>query len=700
MNKTKFMEVMFSAVDNNDEELTEQVAGEIEAAKNSESGEVDLGEVTYINLGEGKVMVIDNVNQECTVVEGEGDEYEMEAMPDEEIEKYIHTLDGTTPDDAVHDGDVEYVEDHVNGGVAEDISNVNDDCMCSQSLNQNAAGASDFVAEGEEREFSVSTDNTAVLRFFSDQMFYERLMSEVIDSEESVKIGDIQIDKVGDDEVIITDSNSGDAAEVSIDGDELEVKELSEAEAKEFSALTENDAYDEEVEDFEQHEPMFVVGYDPDSHVVVDAPVYDEQDAQELAAHLSEMGVTGAQLFDDPDQAREYAHDLLSEEGAIEADEPVQAEFSERELYLTRYYSSDDIIAERIFSDYGEDYTSFMERVFSETAEGVTDSQDAIEDAIESGEQIENDEVIITPVDDETAVVEDKENGEFTKAVSDESGLDLHKISEAEAAELTDEVEIEGKEEEKEFSENVTRFMHKLFSEEDDDLPVNQSKIEDAIESGEQIEDEEVIITPIDNETAVVEDKKNDELTKVTLDGEDLDVESISEEEADELFEDIDVDNEGVDEDEEEEPETDEEREEREFSEYMEAYESLDPLGKFFADVADEMVTVQVPASALAAAQPVDDGGVDPMAAQAAGQAASGEGGPESVEMIEDKAIAAVNSIQEAAQQAVELIQEAKQAPAPGAESDIQEAQFSDRFYTDVDEDIFTDPMAGWLSQI
>ena len=93
MYRTKFMEVMFSAVDNEDEELTEQVAGDIEAAK--ENGEVDTDEVTYINLGEDKVMVIDNVNQECTVVEGSGDEYEMEAMPDDEIEKYIHTLDGT-----------------------------------------------------------------------------------------------------------------------------------------------------------------------------------------------------------------------------------------------------------------------------------------------------------------------------------------------------------------------------------------------------------------------------------------------------------------------------------------------------------------------------------------------------------------------------------------------------------------------------
>jgi hypothetical protein len=152
--------------------------------------------------------------------------------------------------------------------------------------------------------------------------------------------------------------------------------------------------------------------------------------------------------------------------------------------------------------------------------------------------------------------------------------------------------------------------------------------------------------------------------------------------------EEIDVEEEGTDED--AEPETEEEKAEREFSERQEAYENMNPLERFFADASEEMVTVQVPASALQAAVP---------AAEA--EAPVEEAPADSVELIEDKAIAAVNSIQEAAQQAVELIQEAKQAPAPGTESDIQEAQF-----TDTDEGyqgaakIFNDPMSAWLSQI
>ena len=55
MNKTKFMQVMFSAVDMEDEELATQVAGDIEAAQ--EEGAVETDEVAYVNLGSGKVLV-------------------------------------------------------------------------------------------------------------------------------------------------------------------------------------------------------------------------------------------------------------------------------------------------------------------------------------------------------------------------------------------------------------------------------------------------------------------------------------------------------------------------------------------------------------------------------------------------------------------------------------------------------------------
>ena len=688
MKRTKFMEVMFSAVEDENEALTEQVASDIEEAK--QTGEVDTDEVTYVNLGMGKVLVIDNVNQEATIVEGEGEEYEMEAMPDEEIEKYLHTLDGQQQEE-VHDMDTENAEDHVPSGIA---GSIQDNELESNELSKNEGGASadaicpecgqDPCVCEDEREFSVSTKNTAVLRFFSDQVYYEKLMSEVLDSEETAKVGNIKIDKTDEDEVVITDLTTGDQARVAVDGDELEVEELDERNFKEFSEGEEG------AENPEEYDPMFVVGLNPDSQVIVDAPVYSEEDAQELAEHLNEIGVEGVQLFETPEEARDYAHDLLSENGAVETDEPEQAEFSDRELYITRFYC--DPGQEVLFSDSEEPITAFMERVYSEVEEGLTDSQDAIEDAIESGEQVEDDDLIITPIDSETAIVEDKENDEFTKATTDEDGgLELEAISEEEADELLEDVDIEGQEDEKEFSEPFTRVMYKLYAEAEDELPVTQAKIEDAIESGEQIEDEDIIITPVDSETAIIEDKANDELTKVTLDGEGVDAEEISEEEADEIFKDIDVDEESeVDEDAEE--ETPEEKAEKEFSEKMERYENMSTVEKFFADAAEEMVSIQVPASSIQAAVA---GGSEPQAQAQPEEAAQQADTSQSVELIEDKAIAAVNSIQEAAQQAAELIQEAKQSPAPGQEDDIQEAQFSD-----VEQSILSDPMASWLRSI
>ena len=616
------MEVMFSAVNDGNEALTEQVAGDIEAAK--EHGEVDTDEVTYINLGDNKVMVIDNVNKEATVVEGSGDEYEMEALPKEDLQEYLKAPE-----------------------------------CCDK--------------EAKQAEFSVRTNNMAVARLFSDQGFYEKVMSDVLETEETAVIGNIQVDKVGDSEVVITDRKTGDQAKVTVDGDELEVEELEE------KALSRR---------YSEFEPVFVVGIDPVNSTLVDAPAYSEEDANELADRLEEMGVEDIKVFEDPDQAREYAHGLMESEDAVEVEEPVQAEFSDRELYVTRFYSAADL----------EPTTRFMDRLYSEAEAGIEDAQEDIEDALEDGEQIENSNYIITPVSDETVVVEDKKTGEFTKATLDDETIDSEAITEKEADKLMEDIDVkdhdeedeeehgdeehEEEEEEREFSEYYTRVMHKLFSEENDDLPVTQAKIEDALESGEQIEDGDIVITPVDDETAVIEDKKNDEITKVTIDEDGLESEAIDEDEADDLLEDVEVDHDTeVDEDDDDDdPEDkDEEDDEREFS----------TIDRFFAEHASgegdgEMVTVRIPASALAEAQAVE-GEVVPE------EDGEGVGNP-SVELIEDKAVAAMNSIQEAARQAAEMIQGAKQAPAPGEENDIREAQFSERY--------FSDPMSDWLGQI
>ena len=56
MKNTRFMEVLFSAVEDKDEELAKQVARDIEDAK--ANGSVDTEEVKYENIGDGKVFLL------------------------------------------------------------------------------------------------------------------------------------------------------------------------------------------------------------------------------------------------------------------------------------------------------------------------------------------------------------------------------------------------------------------------------------------------------------------------------------------------------------------------------------------------------------------------------------------------------------------------------------------------------------------
>ena len=612
MKQTRFMQVMFSAVENSDEELAAQVAGDIEAAK--ENGNVDTDEVSYINLGEGKVMIVDKGNGEATIAqmaEDEADTYDLIAVPDEELEKYLHPeKDGVTPNSKVK---TEKHEDHKEHMTGKDVISPNMSCG---GLNPKAGSeqrVDDTVKqcsceEEEEKEFSVKTDNSTVLRIFSDQLFCERLFSEVIESEQTSVVGNLKVEKCSDepDSIIVTDINTGDQAKVKFDDDNMEVTELDQKEFKNFS------------ED-EQYEPLFVVGIDPVENIMVDAPVYTEEDGEVLAKRLEEIGVEGVQVFDDPDKAREYASDLLGEVGVNKVEqleEPETKEFSDTIVYVTRYYS---------------DVTNFMIRLYSEVENEITDSQDEIEDAIESGEQVEDDEKIITPVDSETAVVEDKDNGEFTKVTLEDKEINLEKIDEKEASKLMEDLQIEekeddddeDKEEEKDFSD-VTNFIVRLFSDNEDGCDC-QEKVEDAIESGEQIEDDDKVITPVDAKTAVIEDKDNDEFTKVTIEDDELHAQKITEEEAESLTEDLKIEN-------------------KEFSNLT------DTLCKFFASVQNN--------------ESEEDN--------------ENKTTSKSVEVVEDKALAAVQAIQEATDEAVQAIQEAKETPAPGGNEDLKEARFSE----------------------
>ena len=772
------MEVLFSAVEDKDEELAKQVAKDIEDAK--ANGSVDTEEVKYENIGDGKVSVTDKENGEVTIVEKASDEddtYDMyPAEQSEQIEGYLHPEgDGVTPGNQVGAADEE-VENHMDGSavIAPNLPDggLNPAAGHEESVEITAQEGPEAVEECEEKEFSVSTDNSVVLRIFSDQEFCERLFSEVIESEETAKVGDLKVEKTGENEVVVTSESTGDQAKVEFNDEDMDVTEL---ESKNFSEA-------------EQFDPLFVVGVDPVNHVIVDAPEYDEASAQELVQSLTEKGVAGVRIFDNPEDAREYAIDLLNGLGVVEDEqlgEPEQAEFSDHTIYLTEFQA---------------DNTDFMCRFFSESVDSISATQDAIEDAIENGDEIETDSEVITPIDSKTAVIQDKNKDEFIKVSLEGEEMELEKISEDQAEELTDHIvvseeeededeEDEDEEEEKEFSdvwcdeaetkffsenEELTQYMIRLFSEEAD-----SAEIESAIQTGEQVETDEEIITPIDSKTAVIQDKENGEFTKAEMDEEVLDVNPISEAEADNLTNSIAVEDKVENHEEKEfsediycnEAETKFFSEGEEFTEYMvrlfseedghcpvekaietgkkvetdkeiitpiSATEAIiedkengeftkatmseddiechplseeeadkleehsidkeekkfsgdyeDPiLNKFFSDVVG---AVPVPAGEVDPNTPViplaDPNAVAPQ------EVAVPAGGATSVEAIEDKALQAVQSIQAVAEEAAQQIMEAKQAPAQAQEQDLQEAQFSEKKFSDTN-----DTLVSWLT--
>ena len=581
---TRFMQVMFSAAENNDEELTSQVANDIETAKASEEGSgIEDDEVSYVNLGSGKVLITDKGTGEATVAEQneeDPEQYDLEGFEnDEDLEKYLHTIDGVTPDENVQTEVTENFEDHMTG---EDVisPNLEDGGLNPEAGHERSVTevtpeeeeCEDDDEEDEEKVYSVTmteeelnmfseycedlinNSNSASVKIFSEPEFYAKVFSDVLDEDKPAILGDLKIEKTDDDTIVVTDLESGDEAQVTVDEDNEFVvndvqKELSDEEKVYSVTMTEEELnmfseyceslYSEEEEDEcdenncgEQYEPLFVVGIDPVNHVIVDSPVYSEEDANILAQRFAEDGVEAVEIFDCPDAARDHATSLLGEVGVTEIEqvaEPQEHQFSDVTIYTTRYFT---------------DCTEFMFKLFSETDENITDTQDNIEDAIESGEQKETESEVITPIDDETAVVHDKDN---------------------------------------------------------------------------------------------------DEYTKVTLTDDEINTEKLTEEEADDLLD------------------NDKEEEEKEFS----------LADRFFAEVEAEQQASFAPVQAVDASQINPETGdpvnVEPTAAPA-----------QSVEVVEDKALAAVQSIQEAANEAVLAIAEAKDAPAPGEEQDLKEAQFSD----------------------
>ena len=770
------MEVMFS---NTDEELAKQVDNDIKSAK--ENGVVDTEEVEYRNVGDGNVAITDKENGEVTLAQeaaDEADTYDLVAVPDGQLEKFVHpSADGVHPGNQVGAPD-EKVENHVNGGVinpeAED-GGLNPEAGNERLVEDLAKQGPCMDGDCDEKEFSVFTDNQAVLRIFSDQEYCERLFSEVIESEETAKVGDLKIEKLPDEDntVVVTNETTGDQAKVTMDDDEMEVEELDR---------------NVETRNYSDFMPLFVVGVQPFDHIIVDAQEYSEESAEELKAQLEEDGVQSVEIFDNQEDARTYAIQLLNSLGANpacgqgEVEEPVEErEYSEyvgAPVFTTRYYSDDnemmcrmfseasagiahtqDLVEEAIHSgdpvefedgvitpidaqnaiisdvagghtlasvqgvdmqlekmdaedaqavlggedlievesDNDDDYedeeereysdiysneaetkffsdsepmTAYMERLFSEEAD-----QDDVEKALESDDVVETENEIITPISDDVAVIEDKGNGEFTKVVAvDDETMNVHPLSDEEAENLI------GDEDEKQFSdvytneaetkffsehEPMTSYMERLFSEEAD-----QDDVEKALESGDTVETDNEVITPISDTVAVVEDKNEDgEFTKAIIneDGETMDVTPLTEDEAETLIE-----------------------EAEKADEHEKKFSTLD---KFFAEAV-------VPATAPVAAPVQAPVAVDPNAVAADpnaqvvdpnAQVADPNAVP-TVENIEDKALAAVESIKAAAAEASAQIMEAKAAPAPDAEPEIVEAQFSEKTFSE------NDTLVSWLS--
>jgi hypothetical protein len=225
--------------------------------------------------------------------------------------------------------------------------------------------------------------------------------------------------------------------------------------------------------------------------------------------------------------------------------------------------------------------------------------------------------------------------------------------------------------------EDFTDYMVRLYSEEAD-----QDEIEKAIESGDQIESDNEVITPVDDKTAVVEDKNNGEFTKATIKSEDeIEVNKISEEEAGEL--------------------TDGAAQEEDKNEDKQFSYSKDPvLDKFFADIATNQV---VPAVTGQIAQPVQtvtnaQGNQVPVQVDPnTGETVAVPVGT-TVEEAEDKAAVAIQSIQAAAAEAAATIAEAKAAPVENAEPDLQEATFSEtqKNFSEVSDN----QLVSWLNGI
>ena len=768
MNTTRLMDRLFSATEKSESGVLDMM--ERDFSEVLQNGTLETDELIMRAYSDGSIEITDKETGEKTLAEPNQDEegntiYDLSPVeePTEQLEGELHpevnAMGGVNRGKQTGTPD-EHVKDHMT--IEQQIK---------EGVNPRAGEEPAFkeIAEGdvcpecgknpcdcdEEKEFSITSGNEVIQRIYSDVEFCVRVFSEVIESEETAKVGDLKVEKLPDEEnaVVVTSESTGDQAKVELRDGEMEVTELeSKALSRSFSEEGEEEGAMEYSDENDQYLPYFIVGVEPINHIIASTYAYDEESAYEIARRLTEDGLQGVEILEDEDAARDYADQLLSDLDATEveeeAEEAMYSDMEESVIYLNRYFT---------------DTTYFMDRCFSETLDGVSDMQDALEDVINNQEEVKEGDTTVTPVDEKTAVI--SEGDEFTKVTLEgEDKMCLENISEEEYEDLTDnssETEDQkvysNQAETKFFSENeyLTTYMQRLFSEEasekdieeaiekqetkevendttiipvseteaivkdesgdepeysiavlDDETveinPIDADEAEDMIEEKEYsgiycdedetrffsenecltdymqrlftdssdsaeiekaIEEDKVIdndtekITPIDEETAIIEDKENGEFTKATMDEEKLDVEPIDEEEAMEMIK---------------------EKEEKSFT-----YVKDPMLDKFFTDALGPKENEQ---------PQVVQAVVDPKTGQLVPYNPEEEAGnPQlSVEAIEDKALAAIQSIQAAVNEGEAQILNAKAAPAENQEQNLQEAQFSE-------SETSQDTLLSWL---
>ena len=548
MKRTRFMELMFS---NTDEELAAQVKSDIDHA-NCE-GCTDTDELRYDKIGNSDAVAItDKETGEVTVAEPTEDPetYDLTAVesPSSQLEGWVHPQRDGVSRGSQRGALDEDIRSHLSGGSVIIPGGSN-----SRSAWEIATDSPYYQACGisgeASKNFSAFETNGAIQKIFSmDQVMMEKVFAEVVESSETARVGDLKIERCGDDEssVIVTSESTGDQAKVTLDDDEMQVTEL---DSKNFSV----DTYSSH-----QYLPLHVVGVHPYDHIIIDGQEYTRVGANRLKARLEEDGVESVQIFDNSDDARDYAAELLSWLDADSADTSPTEE---------RKYS--EYVGSPVYSyGYSTDSSVFMSRLFSEQEVGLSQLKDSVEAAIKGGKEIEDDFNIITPVDATTAVIEDKSGDEFTKAQLSGEDMILEKIDSDEADDLCDglstlQVDADRDDDDDEddddeencysdvycnedgtkfFSETeeMTDYMIRLYSEEEDE---ESSTVEAAIESGKEVETDSETITPVDDSTAVIEDKESGEYTKATIvDDSRMIVHPISPSEAEDLLEDIEVD--------------------------------------------------------------------------------------------------------------------------------------------------------------